>query len=376
MNAMSENGVLLDVRNLQTHFEMDEGTVPAVDGVSWSVKRGKTTALVGESGCGKSVTALSIMRLIPTPPGRIVGGQILFRDDPTVAPFDLLTLTERQMRRIRGNRVAMVFQEPMSSLNPVLTIGHQIAEAVELHQKVSHKEAVDVAVAMLEKVGIAAPRQRFGEYPHQMSGGMRQRVMIAMALSCNPSLLIADEPTTALDVTVQAQILDLLCELQQATGMSMVIITHDLSVVAQVADQVCVMYAGKIVERAGVHELFSNPLHPYTQGLLRSLPRMSQRRRSRLEVIPGSVPDPLRFPPGCRFHPRCHLTQDRAGAGSPRTCDVFRAGQRITVLERCIHRAEDQPGGEPELREIQSGHHVACWEAEGYQVSNAKSDAL
>ena len=268
MATTSDNSsVLLDVRNLRTTFATEYGRVPAVDGVSWSVGRGETLAIVGESGCGKSVTALSIMRLIPNPPGRIVGGQLVFHDDE---PVDLLSLSDRDMRRIRGHRIAMVFQEPMSALNPVLTIGDQIGEAVELHRNASRAEARAVSISMLKRVGIAAPEQRVSDYPHQLSGGMRQRVMIAMALSCNPSLLIADEPTTALDVTVQAQILALLRELQEDSGMSIIIITHDLSIVAEIADRVCVMYAGKIVEHASVDVLFANPMHPYTRALMKA----------------------------------------------------------------------------------------------------------
>jgi oligopeptide/dipeptide ABC transporter ATP-binding protein len=316
---------------LRTHFFMEEGVGKAVNGVSWALPRGRTLALVGESGCGKSVTALSVMRLIPEPPGRIVGGQILFEGR------DLLKLSEAEMRRIRGNRIAMIFQEPMTSLNPVFTIGNQIVEAIELHQGLRGREAWDLATEMLRKVGIPEARQRVCEYPHQMSGGMRQRVMIAMALSCNPSVLIADEPTTALDVTIQAQILDLLRHLQAETKMSILIITHDLGVVAEIADEVCVMYASRIVERAEVRELFAHPLHPYTQGLFRSMPRLAQRKE-RLDVIPGNVPNPLYFPSGCKFHPRCPLGRE------DRQCQT----------------------AEPPLKEVRAGHWVACWKAEGY----------
>ena len=354
---------LLEVQNLRAFFDTDDGEVSAVDGVSWGVRRGGTTALVGESGCGKSVTALSIMRLIPSPPGRIAGGRILLFNGPGRPPTDLLALPEGQMRRIRGNRIAMIFQEPMSSLNPVFTVGDQIAEAVELHQKLKRKEALDVAVAMLDKVGIAASQQRARQYPHQMSGGMQQRVMIAMALCCNPSLLIADEPTTALDVTVQAQILELLRTLQRETGMSIVIITHDLGVVAQIADHVCVMYAGKIVERAHVKELFKNPLHPYTRALLRSMPRAAETR-DRLDTIPGTVPDPLHFPPGCRFHPRCDLTRRRAAEGSRPTWLLQEEAGAVGVLMRCVRPHVQDPGGEPELREVRPDHYVACWEVD------------
>ena len=362
----SDSSVLLDVRNLRTTFTTEYGHVPAVDGVSWSVRRGETLAIVGESGCGKSVTALSIMRLIPDPPGRILGGEVLFHDDAASEPIDLLSLPDRQMRRIRGNRIAMVFQEPMSALNPVLTIGDQIGEAVELHQNASRAEARDVSIAMLKRVGFGAPEQRVRDYPHQLSGGMRQRVMIAMALSCNPSLLIADEPTTALDVTVQAQILALLRELQEASGMSIIIITHDLSIVAEIADRVCIMYAGKIVEQADVHTLFANPLHPYTQGLLRSRPSMSENRK-RLDAIPGTVPDPVRFPHGCRFHPRCHLTQERSSGAARLSTTADRGVESVNVLARCVRDGPDERGGMPALRQINPGHYVACWEADGYE---------
>ncbi|UCG17847.1 MAG: ABC transporter ATP-binding protein, partial [Phycisphaerales bacterium] len=294
--------MLLDIRDLRTHFVTEEGTVAAVDGVSWSVGHGRTMALVGESGCGKSVTALSVMRLIPDPPGRIVGGHIWFHEQAGDAPVDLAAVPDQQMRRIRGNRIAMIFQDPMTSLNPVFSVGEQIVEAVELHRGLKRRDAWDLATEMLTNVGIPDPARRVREYPHQMSGGMQQRVMIAMALSCEPSLLIADEPTTALDVTVQAQILELLRQLQSDTGMSIVMITHDLGVVAQVADDVSVMYAGKIVEQAAVDELFANPLHPYTQGLLRCVPRLSQGKL-RLQVSPGTVANPADPPKGCRFHP-------------------------------------------------------------------------
>jgi oligopeptide/dipeptide ABC transporter ATP-binding protein len=329
---MQQNGQpLIEVKDLRTYFFTEEGVARAVDGVSWSLQKGKVLALVGESGCGKSVTALSIMRLIASPPGRIVGGQILF------AGRDLVKVPESQMRAIRGNDIAMIFQEPMTSLNPVYTIGYQIVEAVELHQNLRGKAAWDLAIDMLRQVGIPAPERRVREYPHQLSGGMRQRAMIAMALSCNPSLLIADEPTTALDVTIQAQILDLLRRLQQERHMSVLLITHDLGVVAQVADEVCVMYASHIVERANVRELFANPLHPYTQGLFKSIPRLGQMKE-RLDVIPGNVPNPLHLPAGCKFWPRCMVGAD---------------------CEQC--RVADPP-----LIELVPGHWVACWKAPGY----------
>ncbi|HLY08557.1 MAG TPA: ABC transporter ATP-binding protein [Planctomycetota bacterium] len=321
---MNENGdVLVDIRNLKTHFFTDDGVVKAVDGVSFPIFRGKTLGVVGESGCGKSVTALSAMRLI-SPPGRIVDGQIIFDGK------DIAMLSEPEMRRIRGRDISMIFQEPMTSLNPVFTIGYQIAEAVMLHLHKSKAEAREHTIKMLEKVRMPSASTRVDEYPHQMSGGMRQRVMIAMALACNPKLLIADEPSTALDVTIQAQILDLMRDLQKEFGMSIMMITHDLGVVAELADYVAVMYASKVVEYASVKELFSHPLHPYTLGLFRSRPSLATKKGERLNVIAGSVPNPLRFPTGCKFHPRCP-----------------------SVVERC-------KTVEPELRELRPGHWVAC----------------
>jgi oligopeptide/dipeptide ABC transporter ATP-binding protein len=328
---MSDNRTLIEIRNLRTYFYTEDGVARSVNGVNWSLEKGKVLALVGESGCGKSVTALSIMRLIASPPGKIVGGEILFKGR------DLLKLSDAEMRGIRGNDIAMIFQEPMTSLNPVYTVGNQIVEAIELHQNIRGAAAWQRAVDMLRQVGIPAPERRVHEYPHQLSGGMRQRVMIAMALSCNPDLLIADEPTTALDVTIQAQILDLLRRLQQERHMSVLLITHDLGVVAQVADDVCVMYASRIVERANVKELFANPLHPYTQGLFKSIPRLGETK-DRLDVIPGNVPNPLHLPGGCKFSPRCLIGKD---------------------CERC--QLEDPP-----LVEVQPGHWVACWKAPNY----------
>jgi peptide/nickel transport system ATP-binding protein/oligopeptide transport system ATP-binding protein len=310
--------------DLKTYFSTDEGLVRAVDGVSFQVQQGRTLGVVGESGCGKSVASLSILRLIPSPPGRIAGGQIFFKGR------DLLKLSEGQMRKIRGNEISMIFQEPMTSLNPVFTCGDQIVEAIVLHQGKTKKEAKARAVEMLKLVGIPSPQQRVDEYPHQLSGGMRQRVMIAMALSCNPSLLIADEPTTALDVTIQAQILELLAKLGEELAMSVMVITHDLGVIAEVADRVVVMYAGRVAEYADVDPLFNSPLHPYTVGLLQSIPRLGERQ-DRLKVIPGVVPNPLNFPSACRFNPRCPL-----------------------VEERC--RTE-----EPNLEEHSPGHFVRCW---------------
>ena len=293
-----DSDVLLSVEDLRTHFFTDGGVVKAVDGVSYKIRRGRTLGVVGESGCGKSVTSLSIMRLIPDPPGKIVGGRILFEGE------DLVTAPLSRMRKIRGKDIGMIFQEPMTSLNPVFTVGYQIMEPAALHLKARPAEARRLAIEVLTKVGIPSPERRVDEYPHQLSGGMRQRVMIAMALSCSPDLLIADEPTTALDVTVQAQVLDLLRDIQRDTGMAIVLITHDLGVVAGMADEVAVMYAGRVVERAPVAAIFNDPQHPYTLGLLGSMPRIEEER-SRLLVIEGSLPPPGRVPPGCRFHPRC-----------------------------------------------------------------------
>ncbi len=295
---------VLEVKRLQTHFHTDEGVVRAVNDVSLFMNAEETLGLVGESGSGKSVTSLSIMRLIPNPPGRIAGGQILFRGQ------DLVAQSSQTMRKIRGNDMAMIFQEPMTSLNPVYMVGDQIAEAVVLHQKLGHREAWARAVEMLRLVGIPAPERRAREYPHQMSGGMRQRVMIAMALSCNPALLIADEPTTALDVTIQAQILELMRDMKRRFHTAILLITHDLGVVAEMADRVAVMYAGKIVEEAPTVQLFREPLHPYTEGLLASIPRLDTAVDERLHVIDGSVPNLLHLPPGCAFWPRCPKAMD------------------------------------------------------------------
>ncbi len=319
---------LLDIRGLRTQFFTDDGLARAVDGVSYSLERGETVGVVGESGCGKSVTALSILRLIPDPPGKIVEGEILFEGT------NLLTLSPAEMRRIRGNDISMIFQEPMTSLNPVFTIGNQIAEAVRLHQGLSKKEAMNKAVEMLTLVGIPVPERRVHEYPHQLSGGMRQRAMIAMALSCNPKVLIADEPTTALDVTIEAQILDLMRNLQHELGTAIIMITHDLGVIAEIARKVVVMYAGKIVEQAPVEQLFAEPNHPYTQGLLQSLPRVDKDAtgaKSRLQEIPGIVPSLLNLPQGCKFASRC-----------PK------------VMPIC----EEE---EPSLDQVAPQHYSACW---------------
>ena len=323
---MSTDEPLLRIEDLRTHFRTDEALVRAVDGVSYDVRAGETLAVVGESGSGKSVTALSILRLIPTPPGRIVGGRILFKGR------DLLTVGVAEMRRIRGKDISMIFQEPMTSLNPVFTCGEQIIETLMLHERINRRAAHQRAIEMLQLVGIPAAEQRVDEYPHQMSGGMRQRVMIAMALACKPAILIADEPTTALDVTIQAQILELLKRLQREFGMAVILITHDLGVVAESADRVAVMYAGQVVEYCDVRSAFRQPLHPYTAGLQASLPKLGVVQ-DRLRVIPGNVPNPTNFPRGCRFHPRCPV-----------------------AVQGCLR---DQ-----ELREIAPGHLTRCWRAE------------
>jgi len=294
---------LLSVRNLKTYFYTDEGVVRAVDGLSYDLQRGEVLGIVGESGSGKSVHALSLMRLIPTPPGKIVDGEIRFEGR------NLLKLSDEEMRKIRGNRMAMIFQEPMTSLNPVLTIGEQIAEAIILHQHLNKRAAWDRAAEMLDRVKISLPKQRVKDYPHQFSGGMRQRVMIAMALSCNPSILIADEPTTALDVTIQAQILDLMRELQREFGMSIIFITHNLGVVAEMCDNVVVMYAGRPIERTDVRSTFREPKHPYTWGLLHSVPKLYVRQE-RLIPIEGQPPSLIDLPPGCPFAPRCPFVMD------------------------------------------------------------------
>ena len=319
---------LLDVQELRTSFKSASGTVRAVDGVSWDIQEGETVALVGESGCGKSVSALSVMRLIAEPAGRIDGGRILFKGR------DLLALGEAEMNSIRGREIAMVFQEPMTSLNPVLTIGRQLTEGLEIHLRMNSAQAQARAVELLGLVGIADPERRLAQYPHHFSGGMRQRMMIAMALACNPSLILADEPTTALDVTIQAQILELMRSLSKRLGVAMLIITHNLGVVARYADRVNVMYAGRIIERATAAELYANPRHPYTLGLLRSVPRLDEPRRERLDPIDGQPPDLSRLPPGCAFAPRC--------------------GFRVA---RCEQEAPTLASAGPQ------GHVAACWES-------------
>ncbi|TAJ83376.1 ABC transporter ATP-binding protein [Reyranella sp.] len=324
---------ILQIEDLQTHFFTAVGTVRAVDGVSYALKAGETLGVVGESGCGKSVTALSILRLVANPPGRIVGGAVRFEGR------NLLEISEPEMERIRGNEISMIFQEPMTSLNPLYTVGKQIAEAVALHQGLSKRDAWDRAVDMLKRVSIPEPERRAHAYPHQLSGGMRQRVMIAMALSCNPKVLIADEPTTALDVTIQAQILDLMRELQETFGTAIILITHDMGVVAENADRVVVMYAGRKVEETDAARLFDNPGHPYTRGLLASIPHLdtaaqSDARRARLNEIKGMVPSLFNLPQGCSFAPRCGLASDR--------CREVR----------------------PPLEEQRPGHWIACWHAD------------
>ena len=319
---------LLSVRNLRTTFATSAGQVRAVDGVSWDVQEGETVALVGESGCGKSVSALSIMRLIDPPAGRIEGGEILYKGR------DLLKLSEEQMRQVRGREIGMVFQEPMTSLNPVLTIGRQLTEGLEIHVKMGVAAARERAIELLGLVGIPDPERRLSQYPHQFSGGMRQRMMIAMALACNPSLILADEPTTALDVTIQAQILELMRELSRRLGVAMLIITHNLGVVARYADRVNVMYAGRIIERATAAELYSNPRHPYTLGLLRSVPRLDEPMRERLMPIEGQPPDLTRLPPGCAFAPRCSFRVARCETESPPLEPVSGGGHESACWER------------------------------------------
>ena len=314
---------LLEVKNLRTYFDVDDGEFRAVDGVSFALEPGRTLGIVGESGCGKSVTALSIMGLIPSPPGRIAGGEILFEG------VDLLKLRPAEMRERRGNQISMIFQEPMTSLNPAFTVGDQIVEVILRHRPVTKQQATQHAIEMLRRVRIPSPDRRFEDYPHKLSGGMRQRVMIAMALACDPQLLIADEPTTALDVTIQAQILDLMRRLRDETGAAIMVITHDLGVIAEIAHEVIVMYAGRVIERAEVGALFRDPQHPYTIGLLGSIPRLTTEQ-ARLTTIEGVVPNPFAMPAGCRFHPRCPF-----------------------AVEECLRT-------DPPLREIKPGQFAAC----------------
>ncbi|GAF67149.1 ABC transporter ATP-binding protein [Bacillus sp. TS-2] len=321
---MTKSENIIDVRNLQTSFFTSALEVKAVDGVSFSVPKGKTLGIVGESGSGKSITSLSILRLIQNP-GKIVGGEVLFNGE------NLLSKSESQMRKIRGNDISMIFQEPMTSLNPVYTVGQQISESFQIHEKLGKKEALKRSVDMLKLVGIPSPEKRVHQYPFELSGGMRQRVMIAIALACNPQLLIADEPTTALDVTIQAQILELMKDLQERLGMSIILITHDLGVVAESCDYVAVMYCGKVVEYASVKDLFRDPKHPYTVGLLNSLPRHDEDVEGELEIIPGSVPNPSELPKGCRFAPRCPFATDL-----------------------CREKL-------PDLEEDENGNQIRCW---------------
>ena len=318
---------LLEVRDLKTYFYTDDGVVKAVDGVEFQVKPGETLGIVGESGCGKSITAMSILRLIQSPPGKIVSGEIIFDGE------DLTKVSEKRIREIRGNNISMIFQEPMTSLNPVFTAGYQIEEILKIHQNLDNKEARERAIEMIRMVGIPNPERIADEYPHQLSGGMRQRIMIAMALACRPKLLIADEPTTALDVTIQAQILDLMNELKDKLNTSIMLITHDLGVIAEMADHVIVMYSGKAVEDASTIELFENPKHPYTIGLMASIPSLAKEGQ-RLETIPGVVPNPFYLPKGCYFHPRCKY-----------------------AIDKCRE-------AQPELREVSPGHKSACFRAE------------
>jgi oligopeptide/dipeptide ABC transporter ATP-binding protein len=340
----SADSPLLQVSDLQTYFRTEGGTAKAVDGVSFSLFPNQTLAIVGESGCGKSVTSMSIMRLLQSPPAYFPGGAIHYKGR------NLLQATEKEMQRIRGGEIAMIFQEPMTSLNPVFTIGEQIVEAIQLHQAVGMSQARAIAEEALRRVGISEPARRLGDYPHQMSGGMKQRVMIAMALACEPSVLIADEPTTALDVTIQAQILELLRSIQSSTGMGILLITHDLGVVAENADVVAVMYAGKIVEYADVFELFANPLHPYTRGLLACVPKLGAHHGERLFTIPGMVPSATRYPTGCRFAARC---------------------------TECLGKVRElEEKSSPELREVKPKHWVATWNALGYAESRVTEPRL
>ncbi len=321
----TNNNLLLSVKDLKTYFYTDDGVVRSVDGVDFTIRKGDTLGMVGESGCGKSVTALSILRLIQQPPGKIVSGEIWFKGE------NLLKKTPEQMRKIRGNDISMIFQEPMTSLNPVYTVGDQISEAIVLHQKLNKEKALKKTVEMLKLVSIPSPESRIHEYPHELSGGQRQRVMIAMALSCNPDLLIADEPTTALDVTIQAQILELIKKLKDEIGMSVLMITHDLGVIAEVSHDVVVVYAGKVLEYADVKTIFKNPKHPYTIALQNSIPRVTDKVGKKLEVIQGGIPDPLDLPTGCKFHPRCKF-----------------------AIDLCKKE-------EPKLEKMEGNHIVRCW---------------
>jgi peptide/nickel transport system ATP-binding protein len=328
---MKKEQTLLDIQDLRTYFYTENGIVPSVDGVSFQLKKGETVAIVGESGCGKSVTSLSIMGLVGAP-GKVAGGEINFDGK------DLVNASKKEMRRIRGNEIAMIFQEPLTSLNPVFTVGSQVAEAIRLHQKASKEEAKEKTIELLKIVGIPRPDKVYSSYPHSLSGGMRQRIMIAMALSCSPKLLIADEPTTALDVTIQAQILHLMKELSRKNDTAIMLITHDLGVVAEMVDRVIVMYAGQVVEQTDVFSLFKEPKHPYTKGLLNSTPRIHELNEE-LASIEGTVPTPAEMPKGCRFHPRCPF-----------------------AMEKCVT-------DEPQLEELREGHQVRCWLHEEQEVA-------
>lgn len=341
---------LLEVKNLKTYFYTDDGIAKAVDDVSYDLDSGETLGLVGESGCGKSVSALSIMRLIPNPPGRIVGGEILFKGQ------DLTKYDEKQMQEIRGNDIAMIFQEPMTSLNPVFTCGDQIDEAVMLHQQVTKEEAKKRSIEMLRLVGIPAPEQRYSEYPHQLSGGLRQRVMIAMALSCNPEILIADEPTTALDVTVQAQILELIKKLQDELGMGVIMITHDLGVIAEVSKRVAVMYASKVAEYSAAEEIFYNPKHPYTLGLLNSIPKLN-KGHSRLATIEGNVPAATNYPVGCHFCTRCKYVDSKLYTTDSKCWNVEPALEQVSGTSN-MHVVACHYWKEIETRRIKEGDMI------------------
>ncbi|MBC8198179.1 MAG: ABC transporter ATP-binding protein [Candidatus Marinimicrobia bacterium] len=323
------NQPILQVKNLKTYFKTDNGVAHAVDDVSFNLNAGETLGIVGESGCGKSVTSLSIMRLIDQPPGFFAGGEILFKGE------NLLDMNDDQMRNIRGNKISMIFQEPMTSLNPVFTIGNQIIEAIQLHQKLDFEKSRKKAIEMLDFVGIPAPDQRIDEYPHQLSGGMRQRVMIAISLSCNPEILIADEPTTALDVTIQAQILELIQQLQNELNLAVIMITHDLGVISEICNRVIVMYAGQVVEQGTIKEIFKSPKHPYTKGLMKSIPIIGENKNTELYNIKGLVPNATEFPNGCHFHPRCEFV-------------VNKCKEQLPNIESITNNSE---------------HVVRCWEA-------------
>lgn len=335
-NTYEKDQYLLEVKDLKTTFYTLDGVVPAVDGVSFTMKPGETLGVVGESGCGKSVTALSVMGLIPYPPGKIEGGEIIFEGE------DLLQKSTEEMRKIRGDKISMIFQEPMTSLNPVYVIGDQIGEVLEFHRGYSEEEALKRTISLLTAVGIPEPEKRVEQYPHQLSGGMRQRVMIAMALACDPKLLIADEPTTALDVTIQAQILEVMRDVRDRYGTAIMLITHDLGVVAEMAERVVVMYLGRIVEEGSVREIFYNPLHPYTSALLRSIPRLG-KKQSRLHVIPGVVPNPMFMPEGCKFHGRCSFATDRCLREEPGVTEVS-PGHKV----RCFYPIENDDTSQEE----------------------------